>query len=103
LSKIQKLQTKLKEKFEKLLQDYGQEILLNGQPITAIYIKEEENLPIEQFGIVPTSQTTIYLPIDTPITETDKIEIEGKLFKVSKISIHYRVFKIVILEEVDID
>ncbi len=102
MNKIQKLQTKLKANFQKLLKDYGQEVLLNGQPIMAIYIKEEKNLPIEQFGIVPTSQTTIYLPIDTAINETDQIQIEGKTFKINSITTYQNVFKILTLEEVEI-
>jgi len=102
LSKIQKLQNNLKRTFEKLLNQYGQEIHINGQPITAIYVNETKNLPIEQFGIIPTSQTTIYLPISTKITETDQIEVEGKPFRINQIKTYYGIMKIITLQEVEI-
>ena len=102
MSKIQKLQNNLRKTFEKLLNQYGQEIYINGQPTMAIYVSETKNLTIEQFGIIPTSQTTIYLPISIQIAETDQIQVEGKTFKINQIKTYYDIMKMVALEEVEI-
>ena len=100
---MQKLQTKFKKIFEKLLNQYGQTIYINNKPATAIYTSNQTNLPIEEIGIIPTIQTTIYLPIDTQVNQTDQITIQDKTYKIQSIKNYYKILQIITLEETEIE
>ena len=103
MRKIEKLENKLRNIFDKLLKDYGREIKLNGKSITVIYISGSTNIGIQELGIVPTNQTTVYLPINQVVNTEDIIELEDKKYRVKEIDEYFGIYKKVQLEKLDIE
>ena len=103
MRKIEKLEEKLRKKFNTLLNDYGRYIKLNGNKVVAIYISGSTNIGIQELGIVPTNQTTVYLPISQVVNTEDIIELKGKKYRVKEIDEYFGVYKKVQLEKLDIE
>ncbi len=99
MNKLQKLQISLKKTFDKLLQDYGQPVKINGTLTTAIYVSKTTTQSLEEFGITPTNQTQILVKIEEPVSSDDTVQLKNTVYRISQIQEYFGIMKKITLEK----